>query len=264
MNKYANALYTISQWTKQAIDQIIRFCKFPTGSFGLDAGCGIGLQSQWLMHSIGLAGKIIGVDNTEENLSEARNWLDANTQYQEQLEFQYGDLSELEFSNNTFDWVWCADVLWTGDQKLLQELVRVTKPGGKIALVFWSNQSLLCGYPELESRLNLAFTKNTFYLTNSQPKSHFMKALGWLQEQGCKETQAASFNSYASNPMDKTIQEALINCFSMFWDSLKDHVSKIDYDSYQQLCNPNSKKFILNEFDYFGFQTYSVFLGTVE
>lgn len=264
MNEYANALFTISQWTKQAIDEIIRFCAFPVGSFGLDAGCGIGLQSQWLLNSIGLTGKIIGVDNTEENLNVAREWLKTNTQYQEQLEFQYEDLSRISFSDNTFDWVWCADVLWTGDENLLKELVRVTKAGGKIALVFWSNQSLLCGYPELESRLNLAFTKNTFYLSNSHPKYHFMKALGWLQERGCKDTQAASFNSCASNPMEKKIKEALINCFAMFWDSLRDQVSESDYNSYQQLCNPNSKHFILNEADYYGFQTYTVFLGTVQ
>src|SRR5690606_16206791 len=81
-----------------------------------------------------------------------------------ELAFLQGDVCSMPFPDHTFDWVWCADCLWPGPRSqgflgmdplpTLQELVRVTMPGGTVAIIFWSSQKLLPGHPLLEARLN--------------------------------------------------------------------------------------------------------------
>ena len=74
-----------------------------------------------------------------------------------QLSFRLGDMKALPFKDDTFDWVWSMDCVGYAPIEplpLIKELVRVTKPGGSIALLAWSSQHILPGYPALEAQLN--------------------------------------------------------------------------------------------------------------
>ena len=75
----------------------------------------------------------------------------------DRVSFRQGDVGDLPFEEASFDWAWSADCVGfiPGDPvELVRGLVRVVKPGGIVALLLWSSQQLLPGYPILEARLN--------------------------------------------------------------------------------------------------------------
>ena len=135
---------------------VIQALQLPRGSHGLDAGCGIGLQMPLLAEAVGLAGHIDGIDLLPELLKYGEDMV-KKAGLSEQITFHEGDVSSLPFENDTFDWVWSADCIGYPAAELkplLQELVRVVKPGGSVNILAWSSQQLLPGYPLLEARLN--------------------------------------------------------------------------------------------------------------
>jgi demethylmenaquinone methyltransferase/2-methoxy-6-polyprenyl-1,4-benzoquinol methylase len=135
---------------------IIESLQLPRGSHGLDAGCGIGLQAFLLAEAVGTEGHVTGLDIIPELLAYGEN-LAWKAGLSERVTFRTGDVGCLPFDDNTFDWVWSADCIGypAADlATLLQELLRVVKPGGDVVLLGWSSQQLLPGYPLLEARLN--------------------------------------------------------------------------------------------------------------
>ena len=126
------------------------------GSHGLDVGCGVGLQTLLLADAVGAAGHVTGVDILP-SLLEFGEQLVEKAGCTEWITFREGDMNQLPFAENTFDWAWSADCVGYPAGELapvLQELMRVVKPGGQIVLLAWSSQQVLPGYPLLEARLN--------------------------------------------------------------------------------------------------------------
>lgn len=74
----------------------IRTLQLPSGSQGLDAGCGIGLQAQLLAEAVGPAGQIIGLDLSSKLLAYAEQIVD-QAGLSEQISFLTGDVHSLPF-----------------------------------------------------------------------------------------------------------------------------------------------------------------------
>jgi ubiquinone/menaquinone biosynthesis C-methylase UbiE len=267
---YLSMAASIHQLTEPAIRSAIFALNLPKGSQGLDAGCGVGDHTLWLAETVSPGGHVTGVDISEECISQAENASRA-ADLEESASFQFADLKDLPFDDNVFDWAWCADALWIGPESLglpaadpsviLNELVRVVKPGGTIALLFWSSQKLLPGHPLLEARLNATRAANYPYSEETEPEMHIMRALGWLRAAGLLELKALTFVADAQAPLDDITREALTACFQMFWGKAKSELTPDDWTKFQRLCLPDSSDFILNLPDYYSFITYTLFYG---
>jgi ubiquinone/menaquinone biosynthesis C-methylase UbiE len=273
MNKYAKYLHRIAPFRETAINAAIEELKLPAGSNGLDAGCGIGTYSIKLAEIVQPEGKVTGLDISPDMLNVARDTADKSLTA-DAIEFIPGDLLHLPFEDNNFDWTWCMDTLWPASPARgkdgngfsdpgagVRELKRVTKPGGKIALLFWSAQSLLPGYPRLELRLLEAFYENTFYVNVPRPEGNFLRALNWLQSEGIENAQAKCFASGVQAPLSDAMKESLQACFDMFYEDYIAHIQKDDWELVQRLCRPDSDDYILNSPDYYAFVVYSLFYG---
>ena len=262
---YADQLRLANRVTEPAIRQAIEALAPPPGSRGLDAGCGIGPRTVCLAEAVGEAGKVTGLDISPDHLAAARK-LAEEKGLSAQVHFVEGDILHLPFDNGSFDWVWCADTLWpvhvVGDPvEAVRELARVVKPGGSVALVYWSSQSFLPGYPGLEARLNAAFAATTPYLVDVPPHQQYLRALSWLREAGLERPVARTFVAEVQAPLSPEMRESVTYCFEMFWGALEDHLSPEDWEAYRRLCRPDSEDFILDEPDYYGFLTYTLFCG---
>ena len=145
----------------------------------------------------------------------------------------------------------------------LKEFARVVRPGGIIAVLYWSSQMLLPGYPELEARLMVAFTETTPYLKDVPPDRHFLRALGWMQSVGLQDIGVRTFAADAYAPLAPEIREAIDTCLQMFFGNLEPHVSKEDWALFQKLCNPESDDYLLKRPDYYCLLNYSMFYGRV-
>lgn len=87
----------------------------------LDAGCGTG----GLTKKLSTLGETIGIDISDDAIRFAKK---------RGLKVKRGSISKITFPNNSFDIVVSADVLYhqwiNDDKKVVQELLRVLKPGG--------------------------------------------------------------------------------------------------------------------------------------
>jgi len=164
------------------IRAMIKALQLPEGSKGLDAGCGIGLQCLLLAEEVGPNGHITGLDVSAGFLDRGREIV-KEAGLSERISFQEGDVADLPFNNNTFDWVWSADCVGYGPWEpmpLLKELARVVKPGGIVAIAAWSSENLLPGYPRLEARLGATSAGIAPFIQGKKPELHFLRALGWF------------------------------------------------------------------------------------
>jgi len=127
----------MNRFTKPAVQSAIDTLQLKSGSHGLDAGCGIGNHTLWLAEAVSPEGHVTGIDISKEGLSQAKEKLQSSD-LKKQVSFKIGDIFTLPFENDTFDWVWSADVLYLwlmggkgsliNPHTVIKELARVVKP----------------------------------------------------------------------------------------------------------------------------------------
>ena len=244
----------------------IQALQLPSGSKGLDAGCGIGLQAPLLAEAVGPTGHVTGLDISPEFLLHAEEIV-KESGWSEQISFQEGDVRKLPFDNATFDWAWSSSCVgyaaFLEPQPALQELARVVKPGGSVAIFAWSSEKLLPGYPLLEARLNATSSGIAPFVKEKRPELHFLRALGWFRHAGLEKPTARTFVGDAHAPLSDALRNALIALFEMRWPGVASELAQKDWAEYQRLCLPESPEFILNHPDYYAFFTCSMFSGEV-
>jgi len=134
----------ISQWDRdyyhpialwlydRAISDMLRIMGAGPGSTILDAGCGPG------GHSIRAARaglRVCAVDISENMLSHARHRSEKEG-LQDSISFHRGDLTNLDFPDSSFQYAFSWGVIThiPAAEMALDELARVIKPGGRLAL----------------------------------------------------------------------------------------------------------------------------------
>lgn len=101
----------------------------------LDVGCGSGVMDRWLAEHTQRAHAITAVDINRYLLREAEA-LVRKAGMQDIITLQEGNAEALPFGDNRFDVTLSFTVMEEGDADgMLTELVRVTKPGGRVAAI---------------------------------------------------------------------------------------------------------------------------------
>ena len=237
----------------------------PAGSHGLDAGCGIGLQAILLAELIEPGGHVTGLDRSPDFLANAEDRI-FRAGKKDTISFIQGDVGKLPFEDDAFDWVWSSDCVGYPVGHLfpvLDELKRVVKPGGNVAVLAWSSQRLLPGYPLLEDRLNATCSCLIPIVSGSKPDDHFMRALDVFHEAGMEKVTGNTFVGDVQAPLDCGVRDALISLFDMLWDRRQPDVSPEDWEAFTRLCRPDSPDCIVDLADYYAFFTYTMFYGVV-
>ena len=266
MDTYAHKLALSDLLRESTIRSAIQAIKLPSGSHGLDAGCGIGSITLLLSEAVGPDGHVIGLDLSSEFLVIARK-IAKKSGLSEQISFQEGNVNQLPFDDDSFDWALSVDCVGYAPLEplpLVKELARVVKPGGSVAILGWSTQQLLPGYPLLEARLNATSAGIAPFTKGKRPELHFLRALSWFHEAGLKEHSANTFAGEIHAPLSDDIRSALISLFQMRWGEPQSELPQEDWEEYQRLIQPESPDFILRVPDYYAFFTYSLFQGKVD
>lgn len=115
------------------IDDSVELLRLRAGDAVLDVGCGHGACVPLLARRVGPAGRVVGIDASRAMVAEARRRYDGSGL---PVEFRLGDAQALPFDNASFDAARADRVLlFVGDpRQALAELIRVTRPGGRIAV----------------------------------------------------------------------------------------------------------------------------------
>ena len=102
-----------------------------SGDTVLDVGCGTGAAVRVFGQIVGGSGKVIGIDNSKTMIAEAKK---RSRLKQLPISFRIADAHHLPFSDNYFDRVFALRVFEIIEDPVqaLREMLRVTKPGGRI------------------------------------------------------------------------------------------------------------------------------------
>ncbi len=262
---YAHKLYLSDFLREPVIRAALEALQFSPGSRGLDAGCGIGSHTMLLAEAVAPGGHVTGLDLSPDLLARARETAMGHS-LSRHVSFREGDLNRLPFEDDTFDWVWsvdCAGYPARGSVSLIRELARVVRPGGIVAILGWSSQRLLPGYPLLEARLNTISPWIAPLIEGKRPEQHFLRALSWFRAAGLTEPSAQTLAGDVHAPLSAKVREALASLFEMFWGEARSDMSPEDRAEYRRLCQPGSPHFLPDLSDYYAFFTYSLFHGRV-
>jgi ubiquinone/menaquinone biosynthesis C-methylase UbiE len=112
----------------------------------LDAGCGIGLDVIQMAERVGQTGHVYGVDNSKDMIAAAKS---KAAHLELPLTFRIGNIYQLEFQDNYFDRCRVDKTFQhlSDPKAALRELIRVTKPGGKIIAADPDHDSLIIDTP---------------------------------------------------------------------------------------------------------------------
>lgn len=106
----------------------------------LDAGCRHAVQACEIHRRIGC--RVEGIDFVESNIKEAQENIEKNG-LTHAVQVAQGDIHVMPFPDNSFDFIWCRDVLGHMEdlQQAFRSFARVLKPGGRMVLfvVFATN-----------------------------------------------------------------------------------------------------------------------------
>lgn len=118
-------------WPQEA--PILERLVLPAGARIVDVGCGTG-EADWRMADAWPDARIVGVDLIESHLEIARRRCAA---YGERVRFEVANAFALPFETGTFDLAVCRHVLQAvpAPERVIAELMRVTRPGGRLHLV---------------------------------------------------------------------------------------------------------------------------------
>ncbi len=246
------------------IKQVLESLTLPARSKGLDVGCGDGYYTLMLVENAGPGSNVTGIDVTDPFLDQGRA-LSSKFNLTERVSFIKGDIEDLRFEKNTFDWVFSIDCveLFTQDPvSMCKKLAAMIKPGGSLFILNLSSQQLLPGYHVLEARLNATSSGMAPFAPGMKPDLHGLRSLGWLQNAGFVNLSAATYVRDVTSPFSDDIREGLLNLFEMRWGRNNPESSKKDQLEYKRLCRGDSPDCILDIPGYYGFFTYSLFQGS--
>ncbi len=115
-------------------DAVRAYCPVE-GARVLDCPCGDGFYTDLFARHLP-SGTLVGADLLAECLGRARSAV-RPASARLSVEFRQADAYRLPFDADSFDLVWCAQSFITLDDpvRALRELARVTRPGGKVAVL---------------------------------------------------------------------------------------------------------------------------------
>jgi MPBQ/MSBQ methyltransferase len=111
--------------------------QLPTGSRVLDVGCGIGGSARILARDYGL--DVLGISISPAQIARATALTPASLP---RCRFQVMDALDLTLADGSFDAVWSVEACphMPDKQRYADELLRVLRPGGRLAVADWNRR----------------------------------------------------------------------------------------------------------------------------
>ena len=136
----------------RVVQHLLDEARLQPGEALLEVGCGSGVLIRWLARQTGGANRIVAVDVNRYLLREAAA-LARKEGVEGAIEFREGNAEALPFMDSHFDVTMSCTVMEEGDaDRMLAEFARVTKPGGRVAVMVrsidmprWVNLPLRAG-----------------------------------------------------------------------------------------------------------------------
>jgi ubiquinone/menaquinone biosynthesis C-methylase UbiE len=133
-------LDTLPPGFREARLAMLRHLRLHAASHVVEAGCGPGTALPDLCEWVGAGGRIVGLDPTLVLVAEAR----ARAAGTPQAAYEVGDIRQIARPDGSFDAAFCDKILVhvSPVPQAVNELVRVTRRGGRVGVVEWYSQGM--------------------------------------------------------------------------------------------------------------------------
>jgi tocopherol O-methyltransferase len=159
----------------------------------LDVGCGLGGSSRWLARNLECL--VTGITLSPKQIKIATE-LTKKENLNSQVQFQLMDAHHLSFPAESYDVVWvveCSEHL-LDKNKFIQEVSRILRPGGKLALCGWMDSS--------ESREQKNLVKEICERMILPSIGRMEDYSGWMKEAGLEVIMTQDLTSQVSRTWD--------------------------------------------------------------
>lgn len=263
---YARKLRLFNAFAQRELRQAIASAGLTPGMRVLDAGCGTGEALEWLLAEVTPGGSVVGIDLATPHLAAARSVLDPR------IELLQADLLEAPLPAASFDLIWCVNALHHLRSPLLgvQRLVRLLRPGGRIAL---GQSSLLPDMyfawdARLERLANEAVRQyyRDRYQLEERELTSVRSLVGVLRRAQLRNVTARTFMIERLSPVDPAAEAYLSEAiFRDTWGQrLQPYLSGDDYAELRRLSDPQDPNFALRRADFHFLQSFTLALGEIE
>jgi ubiquinone/menaquinone biosynthesis C-methylase UbiE len=115
---------------------LVRWSELQAGEVVVDVGCGTGAAARFAAATVGSTGRVVGVDINTAMIGVAKSLPPVHGAT---IDWYENSAFDLPLADQSVDVALCAQTLqFLTDRKLaLAEMVRVTKPDGRVALSLW-------------------------------------------------------------------------------------------------------------------------------
>jgi demethylmenaquinone methyltransferase/2-methoxy-6-polyprenyl-1,4-benzoquinol methylase len=268
---YISLLEMTNRLTEPAIRAAIKRLRKKPAPRILDVPCGIGSHTIWLAEELPDA-RVIGSDFSTEHLDYAEE-LSAHGNVGTRVSFTREDMLKLSYEDDSFDIVWSCDGIWPGPPEtgcivtepysVLEEFKRIVKPGGTVAVLFWTGHKLLAGHPYIETALNATAGGNLPMKRDTDPDLHMMRASYWLERTGLRDIKAESFTADISAPASGEEEQRFLRELHMLWGTGVEELDAETRSRFRNLIDPGSDEYIFGMPGYAGYVVYTMFSGIV-
>lgn len=137
-----------AQWAPRVADA----AAIAPGQRVLDVACGTGVLAREVLSRVQPAGSVVGIDLNEGMLRVARR-------NRPEIDWRQGNAESLPFDDGSFDAVVSQFGLMFFEDKVaaLREMVRVLKPGGRLAVAVWDDIERCEGYAAMANLVERLF-----------------------------------------------------------------------------------------------------------
>ena len=136
------------EWASRVAD----VAQISPGQRILDVACGTGVLTREIANRVGASGSVVGLDLNEGMLVVAKRKAP-------EIEWRQGNVEALPFDSNRFDAVVCQFGLMFFENRraALEEMVRVLRQGGHLAVAVWDSLANIPGYAAVTKLLERLF-----------------------------------------------------------------------------------------------------------
>ena len=249
---YDHLLSAYHKAFQKDIQRMLEDLPICSGDRILDVGCGDGFYASWLAPLVAPSGEVVGVDLSPAYLKLAQKEI-RRSPYPGLIRFQQADVRRLPFADESFDLAWCAQSLFSlpDPERALQEMVRVVKKGGAVAileddtlhqlLVPWSfeDELLLRAAQWKAFQKNKGKTADRFYIAR-QLRQLFVEA-------GLRPQRRRTYVSHREFPVGVAERDFLAAYFTDLRHAATPFIPKKKRARLAELLTPGSKTYLVDQ-----------------
>ena len=236
---------------ERELETIVDALPLAAGMRVLDLACGDGFYTRRIARRLGPSGFVTGVDLNPTYLEQARDQV-PNDPNLGTIDFVAASFDALPFPNDTFDFAWCAQSLYSlPDPTLVARCVaRVLKPGGGFAVL--ENDTLhqvFLPWPvHLELPLRAAELRTLLEQSDNSNKYYVGRRLpAVLAAAGFEPLRIATHAFDRQAPLNADVQALLQSYLDEVTDRASPHLAPALLAELRELVDPTSSKHLLRQ-----------------